>query len=179
MTTLKAAADALDVVALSQATELAAALSCPFPVAWDKLAAEFIRRAKERGGSALSDADGRQAKWRVRVRLYTAERPDEPEADSDADLAADKPGATIIAGLPSVAEHLAILATTFHAQPCLGLEPDILLHRLKSLRPTISRRGGDAVWRVPYSIASRGQWEPNDLRAKQNWLARVDVERVA
>jgi hypothetical protein len=114
-----------------------------------------------------SSMDRREVQWRVRVRLYLAARHDEPQADSDPDLPPDKPGATLIAGLPGVAEYLATLATGFHEGATVsGLDEATLRHRLKSLRPTLSRRGGDAVWRVKYKAGGT------------DWLARVDVERV-
>ncbi len=146
------------------AAELGAALNMPPASAYSTLLAELFARAKRQAPAAVMDADGRSAKWRVRVRLYDAKRPDEPEADPDA--RADAPGSIVIAGLPEVAVYLGQLAINFHGQQCLGLDQATLLHRLKSLRPTLSRRGGNAAWRVPYSI-SQG-----------DWLARVDVERV-
>lgn len=176
-TDLKAAADALDVTAMEQANALSEAQAMPFPVAYASLVGEFIKRAKERTPAAVNEADGRAARWRVRVRLYNDARPSEPEADSDPDLPADAPGATILHGLPAVAEHLAVLAATFHRQACAGLDDATLRHRLKSLRPTLSRRGGDAVWRVPYKIFQAGDAFRGDSR-EQAWLARVDVERA-
>lgn len=177
MTDLKTAADALDVTAAEQAQALADAQAMPFPVAWKALAAEFVRRAKERVPDGVGDTDGRAVRWRVRVRLYNTARMDEPEADSDDDLPADKPGTTILSGLPAVAEHLAILASGFHKQPPKGLDMNTLRHRLNSLRPTISRRGGNAVWRVPYRILQTAHNFSGDTR-EQEWLARVDVEKV-
>lgn len=177
MTTLKAAADALDHTALDQAGKIATAQLMPFPVAWNALVAEFLRRAKERGPDVTGEADGRAQRWRVRVRLYNAARMDEPEADSDPDLAPERNGATILAGLPAVADHLAALASGFHKQACAGLDAATLRHKLKSLRPTISRRGGDAVWRVPYRVFQAGDAFHGESR-EQDWLARVDVERV-
>lgn len=177
MTDLKSAADALDVTAMEQANALSLAETMPFPVAWAALVAEFIKRAKERSPQAIADADGRAARWRVRVRLYNDVRPDEPEADSDPDLPPEAMGVTILNGLPAVAEHLATLASVFHCQAPAGLDDATLRHRLKSLRPTISRRGGDAVWRVPYKIFQAGDTFHGDTR-EQTWLARVDVERV-
>ena len=114
------------------------------------------------------DTDQRAALWRVRVRLYADSGPDEPEADSDPDFAPDMAGETVLRGLPAVAEHVRFLAQEFHSSSeTAGLEIEVLLHRLKGLRPTLSRRGGNGVWRVPYQVDGAGEW-----------LARVDVQRV-
>lgn len=184
MTTITTACDALDEAAMLQATELAAAQTMPYPAAWRALTGEFLRRARDRVPNPLGEPDGRTQGWRVRVRLYLKTRMDEPEADSDPDLPAELPGATMIYGLTNVADHLRILAADFHGAPCAGLDSNTLAHRLKSLRPTISRRGGDAVWRVPYVVeVGRGRAElaANGLPASigvQDWLARVDIVRV-
>lgn len=178
MTDLKSAADALDVAAMAQANALAEAQAMPLPAAWSTLIAEFVRRAKERTSGSIMVADGRSARWRVRIRLYNTARMDEAEADSDPDLPADRMGAEIIEGLPGVTEHLAVLATAFHKQACAGLDNATLLHRLKGFRPTLSRRGGEGTWRVPYRIYITGDAFKGDSR-EQDWLARVDVERVA
>lgn len=130
--------------------------------------------------------DGRAIDWRVRVRLYRAARLDTPEADSDPDLPAAANGATICYGLPGVADHLRALADGFHGQPCAGLDQETLRHRLNSLRPTLSRRGGNAVWRVPYTVQppvrDQNRLAPEHVILRelepQAWLARVDVERV-
>lgn len=121
-------------------------------------------------------ADNRAALWRARVRLYIEDRPNEPEADSDDDLPPEAPGTTTCQGLPAVAHLLAELAHGFHNAACSGLDMATLRHRLKSLRPTLSRRGGDAVWRVPYEVAAKDKF--GDGTHVEKWLARVDVERV-
>ena len=110
--------------------------------------------------------DNRAAFWRIRVRLFKAATDKECEADSDEGLDGRAPGETVVRGLANVAEHLGALANAFHeGQPVTGLDIETLTHRLKSLRPTLSRHGGDAVWRVPYSAGGI------------EWLARVDVVR--
>ena len=113
-----------------------------------------------------SEIDGRMTCWRIRVRLYDNATPQEPQADSDAERPADSEGATVVTGLPGVAYELATLAMGYHGGECGGLDQETLQHRLKSLRPTLSRRGGNAVWRVPYKTPSGDEW-----------LARVDVRR--
>lgn len=114
--------------------------------------------------------DGRAAAWRVRVRLYNDAHPGDAVADSDPDLPPGSPGETVLFGLPAVAEHLAELAEAYHAGPCAGLERETLLHRLKALRPTLSRNNGYGAWRVKYTTAGKAQREVG-------WLARVDVQR--
>jgi len=114
--------------------------------------------------------DRREIPWRVRVRLYGPHDEKVPEADSDLELSPEKPGLTVVEGLPGVAAHVRALAASWHGGAALtGLNDETLKHSLKSLRPTISRRGGDAVWRVRYQVGT------ND--GVQGWLARVDVQR--
>lgn len=108
--------------------------------------------------------DGRAIRWRVRIRLYDAT--DTLVADSDAGAPADAAGQLVVLGLPALADELTALCHTFHGVPCVGLERDALLHSVKSLRPTIARRKGNAVWRVSYTVGGR------------EWLARCDIERV-
>lgn len=118
------------------------------------------------------DLDGRAVKWRTRTRIYDRTRlGDEPVADTDPDLSPDAKGTSVLVGLPGVAMEVRELAHAYHETcqhpgPCVGLELVTLLHKLKGLRPTLSRRGGNAVWRLPYTVAGR------------EWLARVDIERV-
>lgn len=118
------------------------------------------------------------AKWRVRVRLYEVDNP-EPLADTDPDLPAAAPGSTLLTTLPAMAEHVAKLAYSFHGVAhgeIKGLEPETLRHKLKSLRPTLSRRKGNATWRLPYWTGP----SPVNLSASytRHFTARVDVERV-
>ena len=121
------------------------------------------------GAEQLSDLelDKRAAKWRCRIRLYLGDS-SEPQADSDPDLEADAPGTVICAGLRGVADTVIQMAAAFHDAPTLaGLEPATLDAKIRGLRPTLSRRGGNAVWRLPYTVGDNP------------WLARVDLERVA
>lgn len=122
--------------------------------------------------------DQRTTRWRMRVRLYAAPDMSEPVCDTDAEMAPEAPGQTIVTGLPAVATELWALAHAFHAVPdgklphmIHGLADAELEHRLKSLRPTLYRETGNSpkghgVWRVPYTVDGEA------------WLARVDVERV-
>lgn len=112
--------------------------------------------------------DGRAAKWRCRIRLYDALRMEEPQADSDPELDADQPGTMICSGLRGVADTVFQLAMQFHNSPQLaGLEPATLDAKIPGLRPTLSRRGGNACWRIKYQTPRGAEW-----------LARVDLERV-
>ena len=119
-----------------------------------------------------ADKDGRANRnrlWRCRVRLYNLATPDEPEADSDPELEPGAAGTLLLRGLPEVADTLARMASEFHQQAPAGLGLGLLKHRLKGLRPTLSRRGGNAAWRVPYTVIQRDN--------EQAWLARVDIQR--
>lgn len=119
-------------------------------------------------GQALTTApDGRAQNWRIRVRLYDSAHGEEPVGDSDAELAAGEPGARVLNGLPAVALAVADDVAGFHERETVpGMTCEELVHRLKSLRPTLSRRGGNAVWRLHYQTDGL------------HMLARVDVEKA-
>jgi len=135
-------------------------------------ALEALRKAMLR--AAAGELDGRASYWRVRVRLYTAERLDDPVADSDPDALPDETGETVLRGLPAVAEHLAALAGGYHGLPCVGLDGATLRHKLRGLRPTLSRRKGTAVWRLNYTTYE----VLAGVERERAWLARVDIERA-
>jgi hypothetical protein len=118
--------------------------------------------------------DGRTAKWRCRFRIYSAQKMDEPVADTDPEQTAGEPGTMVIAGLPNVATTLAQIAVQFHGERALsGLSTEELNRRLRGLRPTLSRRGGEATWRIPYDSL-----ETFDSRSlTRGWLMRVDICR--
>lgn len=180
--TVASACDVIDVTAIEQAQALAATQGIPLGAAWRLISTEFLRRCRVRSPVAL-EADGRATKWRCRVRLYNMNRPDEAEADSDPDLPADAMGETVLGGLPAVADWLATLARGFHADTqTAGLDGATLRHRLKSLRPTISRRKGNAVWRVPYQMGEKLEYVSGGRFGShtemKDWMARVDVIRV-
>lgn len=157
----------VDAALMGHAQTLATALAMPIQAAYVTLLSDLFARAKQQAPAAVMDADGRVAQWRTRVRLYDTRHPDEPEADTDPDAPPGAQGTMIIAGLPEVAVYLGNVAVGYHKQQCPGLDHATLLHRLKSLRPTLSRRGGNATWRVPYSTQ------------EGEWIARVDVERMS
>ena len=111
--------------------------------------------------------DQRTSPRLIRIRLYRRGA-EEPAADSemqgDHTAPPDAPGSWVVHGLPEVAHALATTAAAFHTNdPITGLDRATLLHRIKALRPTLSRNGGTAVWRVPYAVDGA------------NWDARVDV----
>ena len=160
------AVDSLDQYALDTANGIATAYEMPLDAAYESVLTEFLARVKGRSPAALAAMDGRTSRWRARVRLYRSSNLSEPDADSDNDLPAEQPGTTICAGLPAVADNLAWVASAHHGQPCIGLDPATLRHRLKSLRPTLSRNKGRAAWRVPYRTADG------------EWMARVDVLKI-
>ena len=109
--------------------------------------------------------DGRTTPRLIRVRLYR-QGDDNPLADTEAEARPDAPGTWRVAGLPGVALALAQTASAFHGTPTMGLDRATLLKSIKGLRTTISRRGGNAVWRVRYQAG------------KDQFIARVDVVTV-
>lgn len=109
--------------------------------------------------------DKRAADWRLRIRLY-AQGTDEPVVDTDPDLSPDQPGTWTCRGLPAMGALLHDTAEAFHGTPTSGLDTVTLTRRIRGLRPTLSRRGGNAVFRVPYSTPGH------------DWQARVDLERI-
>lgn len=110
-----------------------------------------------------SGKDSRTTPRRIRVRLFKVGA-DEPAADTDAGLPASDPGTWLVNGLPAMAQALAMCAASYHEGAMIaGLDKAELERRIKGLRPTLSRRGGDAVWRVPYTVDDAP------------WQARVDV----
>jgi hypothetical protein len=125
--------------------------------------------------AAGSVMDGRTAMWRCRFRIYDSRKLDEPVADTDPELGPGDAGTMVIAGLPNVASTLAQIAAQFHGREQLsGLSADELTRRLRGLRPTLSRRKGQAVWRVPYDTLNsyaRGT-------VTRGWLMRVDIQRT-
>lgn len=122
-------------------------------------------------GHSLSglEHDKRAVRWRFRIRLYDLLTDDKmPQADTDPELDAAAMGTWEAAGLKGVAESVIQVATAFHnTQHLPGLELATLEAKIPGLRPTLSRRGGNAVWRIPFT-SSRGV----------EWLARVDLERM-
>lgn len=126
--------------------------------------------------------DGRAVKWRVRVQLQRGERPD-VVADTDPGRRLDEPGTEIVHGLPAVAAMVAEICTAYHVGKELrGLDETTLRHALKSVRPALSRRGGEAIWRPRYEVVSHtpglAEQQPDRPRVEA-WVARVDVRREA
>lgn len=134
---------------------------------WRGLEAQFAT-------ASVNDNDSRAAFWRCRFRLYRADGPDEPEADTDPERGPELPGEQIIRGLPGVASELLALCQAFHGTGSLqGMDRKELHRRLRGLRPTLSRRKGNAVWRVPYDTYESF----TDGAKKRGWIARVDIVR--
>lgn len=142
------------------------------PATAKKLLLRFVDHV---GGekAPAGELDGRTAQWRCRFRIYNPAH-DDPIADSDDELSPDKPGAMVVSGLPNVALEVRELARAFHVgKAIMGLSGEELERRLKGLRPTLSRKGGVAVWRVPYETVE-GQ---GTTSARKSWLMRVDIIR--
>lgn len=142
----------------------------------DTLAALQTRAAKcwMPGAGML---DRRTAKWRCRFRIYDmVHSPDEPFADTEEGKPVDAPGSDdwIIDGLPAVATMITDLARRAHGNVQFqGLSGDDLARGLRGIRPTLSRRGGNAKWRIDYDTLESF----NEYRQKRGWLMRVDIIR--
>lgn len=111
--------------------------------------------------------DGRAVPWRVRLRLFPPDRMD-PDADTDPELAPDAPGTDIVHGLHGVSLWAAGILSAYHQSQGHALQPDVtdeFTRRIPSVRPTLSRNEGVAMWRVNYMVNG------------QAWLARVDLKR--
>lgn len=111
--------------------------------------------------------DNRAKQWRCRFRIYDTRDMDEPVADTDEELPADRPGTAVIAGLPAVAFEVAALTKAFHAPAVVLLTEEDLAKGLRGIRPTIHRNGGHGRWSLPYKT--------DDAGAVRSWLMRVDI----
>jgi hypothetical protein len=103
--------------------------------------------------------DGRAVRWRVRLRLFDSH--DELQADTCPESATDYPGDDVIAGLPAVVDWAESICREFHH--AAGFTVSWITHaekkkRLRSIRPTLSRSGGVAIWRIHYTVDGDGQW---------------------
>lgn len=103
--------------------------------------------------------DGRSAIWRVRLMIWRTgpEGQEELHADSDPEAtfntSAVAPGSTLLNGLPTVVSWVRELATQAHPHGILeGLEEQVLLHKVRSLRVSLSNQGGECVWRLRYTV---------------------------
>lgn len=139
--------------------------------------------------------DGRAATWRVRLMVWRKGPQGQADlhADSDAGARFDQynvdPGATLIHGLPAVADWVLDLCGQAHPGATLeGLDKAILTSKTKSLRVALSNSRGHSVWRINYIARTAARVEPgvssNILRAhvdslptSQGYLATVYVER--
>lgn len=132
------------------------------------LLARIIEELERLGGpQEPKQPDSRAKQWRCRFRIYDARDMDEPVADTDEELTADRPGAAVIAGLPAVAFEVAALTKAFHAPAVVLLTEEDLAKGLRGIRPTIHRNGGHGRWSLPYKT--------DDAGAVRSWLMRVDI----
>jgi hypothetical protein len=116
--------------------------------------------------AAKAEADKRTVRWRIRLLLYAPSG--ELVADTDPELPPEAPGTIVVASLPGVAEELhSTIMRHYGGHKLEGVTMPELLHRIRSLRPTLSRRGGAATWRVPFKM--------DDLP----WRVDVDVRKEA
>lgn len=133
-------------------------------------------------------ADGRTALWRIRIQLARNMHQAGVEWDSDPNLDAAENGATICRGLAEVAYEVACAATAFHAgREIEGLGEETLKHSLRSLRVSLSRLDGDAMWRPSYTLTAGdsdySRLTPGSLKGltsmgkREEWRAYVRVAR--
>jgi hypothetical protein len=110
--------------------------------------------------------------WHARFRIYTADDAfSDVLWDSDRELAADQPGATIFAGLPAVTARARELAIVYHGLPLQGVTNANLTRKVTTLRTYLSNGQHSAgTMRIPYSTYGS---------VVKHWLMRIDVERAA
>lgn len=99
--------------------------------------------------------DGRSARWRVRLTIWRGPS-DRGDLHADSDFPADleRPGTTLIHGLPAVAEWVWGLIEQAH--PGRAIEELSLVaikHKLRTLRVALSNQHGSCAWRLRYSVA--------------------------
>lgn len=142
-------------------------------------AAAILAAIAPRHTAAPNEAivDHRATAWRFRVRVYGWQDGfREPLADSDDELEPGEPGTLEARGLRLVADTAVRMATDYHADgPLSGLDADTLDRKVRGLRPTLSRRGGNATWRLHYN--TQRSVKPGDPR-DMAYMLRIDLERV-
>lgn len=139
--------------------------------------------------------DGRSALWRVRLMIWRIGQGDQADLHADSDLGAPynqhetAPGATLLAGLPTVGEWVREMCAQAHPGAELeGLEEATVANKVKSLRVALSNSGGLSVWRLRYTAKMPAQVAPapsgNALRdavalkpMSQRYLAAATVQR--
>lgn len=126
------------------------------------------------GGDLDGQLDGRASWWLFRVRLYDMHvNPDEPIADSDADLSPEKPGASRTRGLWKVLSESAAATSEHHNGATLrGWSQEDQDRKLRGIRPTLSRNGGRGTFRIQYDTAASWHEAPDHT---PRYLARVDI----
>lgn len=136
--------------------------------------------------------DGRSALWRVRLTIWTGNTADDQSlfADTDAPHPYERPGSTLIQGLPGVAEWAWDLIQQAHPGAAFqDISGPIIKHKLRTLRVALSNQGGEVVWRLRYvaepAAGEPGQMQPGSLRgvrtstAPRPFLAIVRVSQEA
>ncbi|MGC8731614.1 MAG: hypothetical protein ACP5RC_05090 [Halothiobacillaceae bacterium] len=130
-------------------------------------------RVLRRAAMALSPADGRVGLYRWRLRLYEAERPDDPQLDSQPSTEPHAPPEMVATGFVGVVGGVTSCIQSWLAGnprlcnlPVQGLDSLTLGRRIDRMRSTLSRQHGVGVWRFPLSIGGAP------------WLARVDLQRA-
>lgn len=97
--------------------------------------------------------DGRAAVWRVRLTIWGGEGYQSQFADTDDGRPLDHDGATLLHGLPAVAEWVRELCAQAHPACSLdGLSEATLAGKIKSLRVSLSNQGGSCIWRIRYTV---------------------------
>lgn len=109
-------------------------------------------------------SDHRENAWATRVVLLEGK---EPLADTHPDLPPDAFGDWQASGLKGVAALVRDLAVQFHGEPPTGFDAETIKKRIASVRVTLSRRGGNAVWKIPYAVGDR------------EYVAHALIERAA
>lgn len=139
--------------------------------------ATLMARAVRRWMPGNGVSDRRTKPFRCRFRIYDMlNHPDEPYADTGEGTPVDTPGSDewIIDGLPAVATMAVSLARKAHGPVQFhGLSSEDLARGLRGIRPTLSRRGGNAKWRLEYDTEETF----SEHTQKRGWLMRVDIIR--
>lgn len=152
---------------LSDARRLAGHLGTAIGAPESRVLADVLDLVhKLRPVSAQLERDKRATYWRARMRLYAPSG--SLEADSDPELDPTAPGATVVRGLPGVAEWAGELVQYFHAgrgEKVAWLSNTEAHRKLRALRSTLSRKGGKTTWRVEYQVDSHP------------WKALIDIQR--
>ncbi len=120
-----------------------------------------------RGLGRPPGTDRRIRDWAIRIRLYSDNIDVDAVADTQPDDPPDAGGDWVVHGLGAACAALQNVVYGYHAgTPPAGLDNERLQRAIKGLRPTISRRGGNATLRLEYAAGGTV------------WTVRMDVDRV-